>query len=137
METAGAGSRWTDGQWITTGGSFAVAVGDWSNQSLVHVSVASHKIVNKPPIWCKTKNVHLIIVQLQEQSLMNEDVFNLQIRKFLKKVGIQSQREIEMAVRRAIESGQLTGSEKLNARVQLTVSKIDVDHTIEGTITLE
>ena len=68
---------------------------------------------------------------------MNEDVFNLQIRKFLKKVGIQSQREIEMAVRSAIDSGQLTGSEVLNAKVQLTVSEVGVNHTIEDTISLE
>lgn len=68
---------------------------------------------------------------------MNEDTFNLQIRKFLKRVGIQSQRQIELAVRDAIESGQLTGSETLNAKVQLTVDGIDVDHTIEDTIALE
>ncbi len=68
---------------------------------------------------------------------MNEDVFNLQIRKFLKKVGIQSQREIEMAVRSAIDSGQLTGSEVLNAKVQLTVGEVGVNHTIEDTISLE
>ncbi len=68
---------------------------------------------------------------------MNEDTFNLQIRKFLKKVGIQSQRQIELAVREAIESGQLTGSETLKAKVQLTVDGIDVDHTIEDTIALE
>ncbi len=68
---------------------------------------------------------------------MNEDTFNLQIRKFLKRVGIQSQRQIELAVRNAIDSGQLTGSETLNAKVQLTVDGIDVDHTIEDTIALE
>jgi len=68
---------------------------------------------------------------------MNEDVFNLQMRKFLKKVGIQSQRQIELAVRDAIESGQLTGSETLNAKVHLTVSGVNVDHTIEDTITLK
>lgn len=68
---------------------------------------------------------------------MNEDVFNLQIRKFLKKVGIQSQRQIEHAVRSAIESGQLSGSETLSARVQLTIDKVDVDHTIEDSIALE
>ena len=67
---------------------------------------------------------------------MNEDVFNLQIRKFLKKVGIQSQRQIELAVRNAIETGQLTGSETLNAKVHLTVDSVDVDHTIEDTIAL-
>ncbi len=68
---------------------------------------------------------------------MNEDVFNLQIRKFLKKVGIQSQRQIEAAVRNAIESGQLSGSEKLTAKVQLTVGEVGVDYTIEDTIALE
>ncbi len=68
---------------------------------------------------------------------MNEDTFNLQIRKFLKRVGIQSQRQIELAVRDAIDSGQLTGSETLNAKVQLTVDGIDVNHTIEDSIALE
>ena len=68
---------------------------------------------------------------------MNEDVFNLQLRKFLKKVGIQSQREIELAVRKAIESGVISGNEKLNAKVHLTVSEAGVDHTIEDTIALD
>ena len=68
---------------------------------------------------------------------MNEDVFNIQIRKFLKRVGIQSQREIEKAVRAALESGQLTGSETLNAKVQLIVTEVGVEHTISDTIRLE
>ncbi len=68
---------------------------------------------------------------------MNEDVFNLQIRKFLKKVGIQSQREIEHAVRSAIESGELSGSETLRAQVRLTIDEVNVDHTIEDSIALE
>jgi len=41
---------------------------------------------------------------------MNEDKFNMEIRKFLKKVGVTSQREIEHLVMRAIESGQLKGN---------------------------
>ena len=68
---------------------------------------------------------------------MNEDVFNLQIRKFLKKVGIQSQRAIEMAVREKVESGELTGSEVLAANVRLVVEQAGVDHSIEDTIALE
>ncbi|MDE0308682.1 MAG: DUF6494 family protein [Acidiferrobacterales bacterium] len=68
---------------------------------------------------------------------MNEDVFNIQVRKFLKKVGIESQRQIERAVRDGIESGALTGSETLNATVQLKVEAAGVDHTIEDTIALE
>ena len=47
---------------------------------------------------------------------MNEDVFNASLRKFLKKVGITSQREIEKAVRDAIAAGRLKGHEKLPAK---------------------
>ena len=68
---------------------------------------------------------------------MDEDVFNIQVRKFLKKVGIESQRQIEAAVRDGIASGTLTGSEKLEATVQLKVSAAGVDHIIEDTIALE
>lgn len=68
---------------------------------------------------------------------MNEDTFNIQIRKFLKKVGITSQREIEKAVRDAVENGTLKGNEKLNAAVVLQLPELDIDVTIEDTIALE
>ena len=48
---------------------------------------------------------------------MNQDVFNVQTRRFLNKVGIQSQREIERAVHQGIKSGSLRGYEKLRAEV--------------------
>ncbi|MDH3452777.1 MAG: DUF6494 family protein [Gammaproteobacteria bacterium] len=67
---------------------------------------------------------------------MDEDVFNQQIRKFLKKVGITAQREIEMAVRAALENGTLGGNESLQASVQLTVSDIDLSVSIDDTIKL-
>ncbi|MDX1512134.1 MAG: DUF6494 family protein [Gammaproteobacteria bacterium] len=68
---------------------------------------------------------------------MNEDTFNIQIRKFLKKVGITSQREIEKAVRDAVENGKLKGTEKLNAAVVLKLPEVGVDVTINDTISLE
>ena len=68
---------------------------------------------------------------------MNEDTFNLQIRKFLKKVGITSQREIEAAARKAIESGELSGSGKLHATVTLRVPEIGIELDIEDDIALE
>lgn len=68
---------------------------------------------------------------------MNEDTFNIQIRKFLKKVGITSQREIEKAVREAVESGKLKGSEKLKASVVLKVPEAGIDVEIDDTIALE
>ena len=50
---------------------------------------------------------------------MDADVFNTQVRRFLKKVGIQSQREIEQAVLQAIKSGSLSREDKLHAEVLL------------------
>lgn len=68
---------------------------------------------------------------------MNEDTFNIQIRKFLKKVGITSQREIEKAVRDAVEAGKLKGNEKLEAVVVLKVPKAGIEVEIDDTIALE
>jgi len=68
---------------------------------------------------------------------LNDDTFNIQTRKFLKKVGINAQREIEAAVRSAIDSGKISGNEKLNARVTLEVSGVDLAVTIEDDIALE
>jgi hypothetical protein len=67
---------------------------------------------------------------------MNEDVLNDTIRKFLKTVGVTSQREIEKAVRDAVASGKLKGNEKLPAKMTLTVGGIDLSHAIDGTIEL-
>jgi hypothetical protein len=67
---------------------------------------------------------------------MNEDVFNTSLRKFLKKVGITSQREIEKAVRDAVEAGRLKGNEKLPAKMVLTLGGIDLTHEITGEIEL-
>jgi hypothetical protein len=68
---------------------------------------------------------------------MNEDAFNTSIRKFLKVVGVTSQREIEKAVREAVASGRLKGSESLPAKVTLTVGGIDLSHTIDAPIDLD
>ena len=68
---------------------------------------------------------------------MDEDLFNMELRKFLKKVGVTSQREIEQAVRDAVESGELAGSEKLAARMTLTIPAIGLDVAIDDEIGLE
>ena len=67
---------------------------------------------------------------------MDEEVFNMQLRRFLKKVGIQSQREIEQAVREGIETGALASTDKLNAQVLLQVPKVGLKVTIEDEIAL-
>lgn len=66
---------------------------------------------------------------------MNEDALNMSTRKFLKKVGVTSQREIEAAVRAAAENGTLPGS--VDAKVVLTIDGIDLSVVIDGRIDLE
>ena len=68
---------------------------------------------------------------------MNEDVLNTSVRRFLKTVGVTSQREIEKAVRAAVASGKLKGNEALPAKMTLTVGGIDLTHAIDDTIELE
>ena len=68
---------------------------------------------------------------------MNEDVFNTTIRKFLKKVGVTSQREIEKAVRDAVAQGRLKGNEALPAVMTLKIAQIGLSIEIDGAIELE
>ena len=67
---------------------------------------------------------------------MNEDKFNESLRKFLKRVGITSQREIEKAVRDALEAGRLKGNEKLQARMVLTLGGVSLTHEVTDQIEL-
>ena len=68
---------------------------------------------------------------------MNEDTFNLQVRKFLKKVGVTSQREIEKAVREAVASGTHPGSGKVRASVTLKLPELGVELDIDDHIALD
>jgi hypothetical protein len=67
---------------------------------------------------------------------MDEDRFNMSIRKFLKAVGVTSQREIETAVREALKDGRLKGGEMLKAKVTLAVPSLGLAHEIDGEIEL-
>ena len=71
------------------------------------------------------------------ESAMNEDVLNTSLRKFLKTVGVTSQREIEKAVRAAVADGRLKGNEALPAQMVLTMGKIGLSYKIDGTIELD
>ncbi len=61
------------------------------------------------------------------------DDFNMSLRKFLKTVGVTSQQEIEAAVRKARETGNLPKG-PLKARMVLTVDGVDLTHEVTGTI---
>ena len=68
---------------------------------------------------------------------MNEETFNISIRKFLKMVGVSSQREIEQAVQRAVASGAINGSETFPATVRLEIAGLHLDVRFDGQIQLE
>ncbi|WP_206202771.1 DUF6494 family protein [Thioalkalivibrio sp. XN279] len=67
---------------------------------------------------------------------LDEDKFNLEIRKFLKVVGITSQREIEQAVRAALEAGTLKPGDSVAAKVTLELPGLGVEHVISEQLDL-
>ena len=67
---------------------------------------------------------------------MDEDRFNMSVRKLLKVVGVTSQREIEKAVLEAIRTGRLRGDEQLRTKVTLTIEAIGLTHVVEDGIEL-
>lgn len=69
-------------------------------------------------------------------SKFNQDTFNLEVRKFLKKVGVNSQREIERAVGDALKAGTLLGSEHLRAEVTLSIPGVKLTYRIDDDIAL-
>ena len=67
---------------------------------------------------------------------MDEETFNMSVRKFLKKLGITAQREIDSAVREQVKAGELRGDETLEATATITVRGISEDVVVTGTIAL-
>ncbi len=67
---------------------------------------------------------------------MDEDAFNMSVRKFLKKLGVTAQREIEIAVRQELSAGNLGGDESLNATATITVRGLPQDVVVTGEIRL-
>ncbi len=68
---------------------------------------------------------------------MNEDTFNMSIRKFLKTVGVTSQREIEQTVRQAIADGRLQGNETLAITARVSIGDVALETEISGKISLD
>ena len=68
---------------------------------------------------------------------MDQETFNLGIRKFLKMVGVNSQREIEQAVGKALENGRLKGDETLTARMVLEIPELGLKVPFDGEIKLK
>jgi hypothetical protein len=68
---------------------------------------------------------------------MDQETFNLSIRKFLKMVGVNSQREMEQAVQKSVESGKLRGDEAIPVKCTLEIPSLGVKVPFEGEIRLK
>ena len=68
---------------------------------------------------------------------MNEETFNISIRKFLKMVGVSSQRDIEQAVAKAIADGAIAGTESYPAKMTLEIPGLKLNVQFDGEIRLE
>jgi hypothetical protein len=73
---------------------------------------------------------------MKEGHGMDEDTFNMAVRKFLKVLGVTSQREIENAVHAAIRAGKLSGNETLRAKATLEIEAVNLTHVVEEEIAL-
>jgi len=67
---------------------------------------------------------------------MDDDPLNLSIRRFLKVVGVSSQREIERAVAAARAAGKLRGAGPLGATMTLAIPELDLEVKFDGKIEL-
>jgi hypothetical protein len=76
------------------------------------------------------------VVALEKGETVDEEVFNMSVRKFLKKLGVTAQREIELAVREQLEGGDLQGDETLDATARVTVAGLSRDVVVTGQISL-
>lgn len=67
---------------------------------------------------------------------MNDDAFNMSMRKFLKRLGVTGQQAIEEAVRKARDDGQLQGDEALEVRATISIGQVGLNHAVDGEIRL-
>jgi hypothetical protein len=68
---------------------------------------------------------------------MNDEAFNMSIRKFLKTVGVNSQLAVEKAVQKAVMEGKLKGNETFPAAMTLSIGKLNLEVRFDGEIKLE
>ena len=67
---------------------------------------------------------------------MDDEVFNMSVRRFLKELGVTAQREIELAVREQLDGGDLQGDETLDATATIAVAGLSRDVVVTGQISL-
>ena len=81
--------------------------------------------------------MHPLRSDFLKEAFVDQDTFNMSIRKFLKTVGVNAQREIEQAVAKAIASKAISGTEALPATMTLRIAGLQLDVVFEGEIRLQ
>ena len=66
--------------------------------------------------------------------MINDETLNLSVRKFLKRFGVEAQRTIEDAIRRADSAGQLEGRTSVGASVNLELAGLDTKFELKDEI---
>jgi hypothetical protein len=74
--------------------------------------------------------------KLETGGNMDEEVFNMSVRRFLKKLGVTAQRDIELGVRQQLDAGELVEEGMLPARATVTVEGLPQEIVITGEIQL-
>jgi hypothetical protein len=72
-----------------------------------------------------------------QENAMDDEVFNISLRKFLKMVGVSSQREIEQAVARALQERRIAGTESFPATMTLEIAGVQLRAKFDGEIRLQ
>jgi len=102
--------------------------------------LTTYKLYNEPSSRPPNRDQFInqrFLKLLKQGETMNEDELNLLIRKFLKKVGITSQREIEKTVRAAVDKGKLSAGDLVNVSVTLRIDHQDADVVIDDQLKLQ
>ena len=68
---------------------------------------------------------------------MDEDVFNMEVRRFLKQLGVTSQREIEKAVHAALADGQLSPADTVPVKATITIDGLALNHVVSAGLKLQ
>jgi hypothetical protein len=95
-----------------------------------------HQIKSEVIGWERGQAALTAIANTCRGATVDEEVFNMSTRKFLKKLGVTAQREIELAVREQLERGDLQGDETLDATATVTVAGLSRDVVVTGQISL-
>jgi hypothetical protein len=102
----------------------------------MNASMIGKNVFPEPIVASHSQPIPRILAGASERAiqerLMDEDRFNLSVRKFLKEVGVTSQREIEKAVREAQADGRLQGVDRVAARMTLQIAELGLTYVVDG-----